>query len=94
MSQCSICKKLILEPKTTYGINQSLVCRCEPLYPEIGAHLETIKSPKTTYSRGNMTESQFVVLMEEAVYNFIELQAVAGKPFTVEAYVQHLKDSY
>jgi len=32
--------------------------------------------------------------MEEAVYNFIELQAAADKPFTVEAYVQHLKDSY
>ena len=41
-----------------------------------------------------MTESQFVVLMEEAVYNFIELQAVAGKPFTVEAYARHLLDSY
>ena len=41
-----------------------------------------------------MTESQFVVEMEESIYNFVELQAVAGKPFTVEAYVQHLKDSY
>ena len=41
-----------------------------------------------------MTESQFVIEMEESIYNFIELQAVAGKPFTVEAYIQHLKDSY
>ena len=41
-----------------------------------------------------MTESQFVVLMEESIYNFVELQSVEGKPFTVEAYVQHLKDSY
>ena len=41
-----------------------------------------------------MTESQFVVEMEESIYNFIELQAVAEKPLTVGAYIQHLKDSY
>ena len=28
MSQCSKCKKLILEPNTTYGINPLAVCRC------------------------------------------------------------------
>ena len=41
-----------------------------------------------------MTETQFAVAMEEAIYNFIELQAAAGKPFTVKAFRQHLADSY
>jgi len=41
-----------------------------------------------------MTESQFVVLMEESIYNFVELQAAADKPFTVGAYARHLLDSY
>ena len=41
-----------------------------------------------------MTESQFVVLMEESIYNFIELQAAADKPFTVHAYARHLLESY
>ena len=41
-----------------------------------------------------MTESQFAIEMEENIYSFIELQANAGEPFTVKAFIKHLKDSY
>jgi len=40
------------------------------------------------------TESQFVVQMEESIYNFIELQVAANKPFTVQDYIKHLSESY